>query len=135
MQSSELAKTEMNTDRLRVIARVLLAFEIGTVRIRLASTKKRLLEQAGNLPPEEVEAAFEEVYRNKRTYDDFGDPEGASYVDVFFRGRDGEWTLWLDTADREGLADAVEQLRGNPPLPTYSDLGGTLLNKVMVNHQ
>ena len=52
-------------------------------------------------------------------------------MDVFFKDRDGEWTLWLDTADREGLADAVENLRGNPPLPTYADLGGTLLNKVM----
>jgi len=79
--------------------------------------------------PEEVAEAFRNEYKHKRTYDDFGEPDGASYVDVFFRDRDGAWTLWLDTADREGLADAVERLRGNPPLPTYSDLGGTLLNK------
>ena len=43
---------------------------------------------------------------------------------------DGPVTLMLDTADREGLADAVEHYRGNGPLPTYADLGGTLLNKV-----
>ena len=81
--------------------------------------------------PEEVTEAFKNEYKHRRTYDDYDDPEGASYVDVFFKDRDGEWTMWLDTADREGLADAVENIRGNPPLPTYADLGGTLLNKVM----
>ena len=73
---------------------------------------------------DEVCNAFEADYRDKVAYD------GTSYVEMFFKSRDGGWTRWLDTADREGLADTVEHYRGNAPLPTYADLGGTLLNKV-----
>ena len=73
---------------------------------------------------DEVCNAFEGDYRDKVAYD------GTSYVEMFFRNNDGSWTEYLDTADREGLADAVEHYRGNRPLPTYADLGGTLLNKV-----
>ena len=73
---------------------------------------------------DEVRSAFEKDYRDKVAYD------GTSYVEMFFRGNDGSWTEYLDTSDREGLADSVEILRGNDPLPTYADLGGTLLNKV-----
>jgi len=72
----------------------------------------------------EVYNAFEGDYRDKVAYD------GTSYVEMFFRARDGSWTEYLDTADREGLADAVEHYRGNGPLPTYVDRGGNLLNKV-----
>jgi len=73
---------------------------------------------------DEVCNAFEGDYRDKVAYD------GTSYVDMFFIEKDGSWSEHLDTADREGLADSVEYYRGNPPLPTYGDLGGNLLNKV-----
>ena len=72
---------------------------------------------------DEVRSAFEKDYRDKVAYD------GTSYVEMFFRNNNGSWTEYLDTSDREGLADSVEILRGNDPLPTYADLGGTLLNK------
>ena len=72
---------------------------------------------------DEVRNAFEGDYRDKVAYD------GTSYVEMFFRARDGGWVEYLDTADREGLADSVEHYRGNPPLSTYNDLyGGGLLN-------
>lgn len=73
---------------------------------------------------EEVVDAFNKHYLNKEAYD------GTSYVDMFFRDKAGDYTKWLDTADREGLADCVEAARGNDPVPTYADLGGDLLNKV-----
>ena len=73
---------------------------------------------------DEVCNAFEGDYRDKVAHD------GTSYVEMFFRNNDGSWTEYLDTSDREGLADAVEHYRGNRPLPTYADLGGTLFNKV-----
>ena len=73
---------------------------------------------------DEVRNAFEKEYRHKLAYDD------TSYVEMFFKSDDGGWSRWLDTSDREGLADAVERFRGNDPLPTYADLGGNLLNKV-----
>ena len=73
---------------------------------------------------EEVLDAFNKNYLNKEAYD------GTSYVDMFFRDKAGGYTKWLDTADREGLADCVEAARGKDPLPTYADLGGNLLNKV-----
>ena len=72
----------------------------------------------------EVYNAFEGDYRDKVAHD------GTSYVEMFFRNNAGSWTEYLDTSDREGLADSIEHYRGNPPLPTYADLGGTLLNKV-----
>jgi|3_EtaG_2_1085321.scaffolds.fasta_scaffold181473_2 hypothetical protein len=72
---------------------------------------------------DEVCNAFEGDYRDKVAHD------GTSYVEMFFRDNNGSWTEYLDTADREGLADAVEHYRGNGPLPTYADLGGSLLNK------
>jgi len=72
---------------------------------------------------EEVMNAFNKNYLDKKTYDD------KSYVEVFFKSKDGGFSKWLDTADREGLADCVEVARGKGPLPTYADLGGTLLNK------
>jgi len=75
---------------------------------------------------DEVRAAFDAHFNDKVAYD------GTSYVAMFFKSRDGTWTEWLDTADREELADQVELLRGNSRLPTYGDLGGTLLNKVRV---
>ena len=74
---------------------------------------------------DEVSEAFNRDFKDKKAYD------GTSYTEMFFKSKQGGWTLWLDTADREGLADSVENLRGNPPLPTYGDLGGNLLNKLM----
>ena len=73
---------------------------------------------------EEVLDAFNKNYLNKEAYD------GTSYVDMFFRDKAGGYSKWLDTADREGLADCVEVARGKGPLPTYADLSGNLLNKV-----
>ncbi len=73
---------------------------------------------------EEVKEAFNVYFKDKLSYD------GSSYVEMFFKSRDGAWTKLLDTADREELADQVELLRGNKRLPTYGDLGGNLLNKV-----
>jgi|TARA_Y100000310_G_C20648584_1_gene798072 hypothetical protein len=75
---------------------------------------------------EETQKAFEGTYQDREAYD------GTSYVDMFFKRSDGSWTQWLDTSDREGLADEIERLRGNPPLPTYGDIGSNilLLNKV-----
>jgi len=73
---------------------------------------------------DEVRNAFEKEYRHKLAYD------GTSYVEMFFKSEGEDWSRWLDTSDREGLADAVEHFRGNDPLPTYADLGGNLLNKV-----
>ena len=72
---------------------------------------------------EEVVDAFNKNYLNKEAYD------GTSYVDMFFRNDDGSYSKWLDTADREGLADCVEMARGHGPLPTYKELGGSLYNK------
>ena len=74
---------------------------------------------------EEVKSVFDTYFKDKVAYD------GTSYIEMFFRSKDGTWTTWLDTADREELADKVEIARGNQRLPTYSDLGGNLLNKVM----
>ena len=73
---------------------------------------------------EEVVDAFNKHYLDKEAYD------GTSYVDMFFRDETGGYTKWLDTADREGLADCIEAARGKDLLPTYTDLGGNLLNKV-----
>lgn len=73
---------------------------------------------------EEVVDAFNKHYRDKESYD------GTSYVEMFFKSKKGGYHKWLDTADREGLADCVEMARGRGPLPTYADLGGNLLNKV-----
>ena len=78
-----------------------------------------------NATSDEVAEAFKRDYESRIAYDD------TSYVEMFFKEKDGSWSGWLDTADREGLADSVESLRGNNPLPTYADLGGCLLNKVM----
>jgi len=76
-----------------------------------------------NTTVDEVVNAFEKEYRHREAYD------GTSYVKMFFLDKDGGFTRWLDTADREGLADVVERYRGNAPLPTYADNGGALLNK------
>tara|TARA_Y100000310_G_scaffold343473_1_gene451283 strand:+ start:8238 stop:8543 length:306 start_codon:yes stop_codon:yes gene_type:complete len=73
---------------------------------------------------EEVVEAFNRDFKDREAYD------GTSYVEMFFKSSDGSWTMWLDTSDREQLADSVERLRGNPPLPTYADLEARLLNKV-----
>ena len=54
---------------------------------------------------EEVVDAFNKYYRDKEAYD------GTSYVDMFFRDNAGGYSKWLDTADREGLADCVEMSR------------------------
>ncbi len=54
----------------------------------------------------EVVNAFNKHYRDKEAYD------GTSYVDMFFRDEDGSYSKWLDTVDREGLADCVEMGRG-----------------------
>ena len=62
---------------------------------------------------EEVLGAFNKHYRDKEAYD------GTSYVDMFFRKKNGGYHKWLDTADREGHADCVEMDRGRGPLPTY----------------
>ena len=78
-----------------------------------------------NATIEEVLEAFNKNYLDKKTWDD------ESYVEVFFKSKDGGYSKWLDTVDREGLADCVEIARGKGPLPTYADLGGRLMNKVM----
>jgi hypothetical protein len=62
---------------------------------------------------EEVVDAFNKHYLNKEAFD------GTSYVEMFFKSKKGGYTKWLDTADREGLADCVEMARGRGPLPTY----------------
>ena len=55
---------------------------------------------------EEVVDAFNKNYLDKEAWD------GESYVDMFFRDEQGGYSKWLDTADREGLADCVEMARG-----------------------
>ena len=77
--------------------------------------------------PEDVEAAFHQFFDGKTFVDETDN--AVSYVNVFFKDPDGSWSESLDTMDREELADAVEVMRGNGPLPTYADLGGSLLNK------
>jgi hypothetical protein len=78
-----------------------------------------------NATVEEMRSAFNTYFKDKLAYD------GTSYVEMFFKSRDGGWTRHLDTADREEMADQVELMRGNPRIPTYADLGGNLLNKAM----
>ena len=81
---------------------------------------------------EEVTLAFLKL---KEYRDALDGPNDISYVETFFHGLgktpsgDPIWRTWLDTVDREMLADFVEKNRGNAPLPTYADLGGTLLNE------
>jgi|TARA_Y100000310_G_C20658254_1_gene803198 hypothetical protein len=77
----------------------------------------------------EVSRAFNEAFKDRTTFDDHGQ-DGASYIETFFKCKDGSWSDGLDTADREELANTIEYLRGNDPLPTYADLGGNLLNVV-----
>ena len=72
---------------------------------------------------DEVAAAFTATFPHRDGVD------GRNYIETFFKASDGSWSQWLDTVDREALADAVERLRGKPPLPTYADVGGVLLNK------
>jgi len=67
---------------------------------------------------------------NKKDFENRIAYDNSSYVDMFCKKDDGSWSTLLDTVDREGLADAVESLRGNDKLLTYADLGGNLLNKV-----
>ncbi len=55
---------------------------------------------------EEVVDAFNKHYLDAKAYD------GTSYVDMFFRDKAGGYSKWLDTADREGLADCIEAARG-----------------------
>ena len=50
---------------------------------------------------EEVVDAFNKNYRDKEAYD------GTSYVDMFFRDKQGGYSRYIDTADREGLADCT----------------------------
>ena len=64
---------------------------------------------------DEVKEVFDTYFKDKLSYDD------SSYVEMFFKSRDGTWTECLDTSDREDMADQVELLRGNSRLPTYSD--------------
>jgi hypothetical protein len=72
---------------------------------------------------DEVRYAFEKEYRDRLSYD------GTSYVDMFFKA-EGSWRYspHLDSADREELANAVVLHRGNTPLPTYADMGGSSFN-------
>ena len=72
---------------------------------------------------DEVRCAFEKEYRDRLSYD------GTSYVDMFFKA-EGSWRYspHLDSADREELANAVVLHRGNTPLPTYADMGGSSFN-------
>jgi hypothetical protein len=85
-----------------------------------------------NASKEEVSLAFLKLkeYRDARD-----EPNDIPYVETFFHGLGKTpsgnpiWRTWLDTVDREMLADFVELNRGNDALPTYADLGGTLLNK------
>jgi hypothetical protein len=74
---------------------------------------------------DEVKSAFDRHFKDKEAYD------GTSYVEMFFKSRNRGWTRHLDTADREEMADQVELMRGNSRIPTYADLGGNLINKVM----
>lgn len=63
----------------------------------------------------EVREAFSQYFKPKKTYN------GRSYVGVFFKATDGKWRTWLDTADREKMADAIAKARGHGGLPTYDD--------------
>lgn len=77
---------------------------------------------------EELVEVYNSHFKDRVAYD------GTSYAEMFLKDGSGDDTFsrWLDTADREAMADYVEEARGNPPLPTYADLGGNLLNKVRV---
>ena len=78
---------------------------------------------------DEVKKAFSMLKDYRESQDEPGD---EPYIETFFKDRNDEWRTGLDTVDREHLADLVEQIRGNKPLPTYADIGGNLLNKVSV---
>lgn len=79
--------------------------------------EKAIIEWAGdinhwyhlNATPEEVKQAL------KAAYPDAGDS-------TFFR-IDGKWREWLDTCEREGLADQVDRLRGIDPSLAYNQPG------------
>jgi hypothetical protein len=60
-----------------------------------------------NATDEEVIDSYFQFFSDKFAYDD------TSYVDKFFKDKAGNWLCWLDTADREGLADGVSELRAN----------------------
>jgi hypothetical protein len=107
----------------------------------MATFEKAVLEWADDInawyslsaSKEEVTKAFYSLKEHRDAQDEPGD---IPYVETFFHGLgrlpsgDPVWRTMLDTVDREMLADLVEQNRGNKPLPTYADTGGTLLNKV-----
>jgi hypothetical protein len=79
---------------------------------------------------EEAMAAWRKAFSERK----FEEEDGTlvPYEDVFFKDVSGHWFSGLDTADREALADAVQHVRGKEALPSYADLGGTLLNKIPV---
>lgn len=80
-----------------------------------------------NATAEELVDVYNNNFKDRVAYD------GTSYADMFLKNDDSSFSKWLDTSDREEMADCVELARGNSRLPTYADLGGSLLNKVMVN--
>lgn len=55
---------------------------------------------------EEVKFVFIKHFCARKTYN------GESYVDVFFKDRDGDWSQFLDTADREELDYLCRRLKG-----------------------
>jgi len=80
-----------------------------------------------NATSEELVEVYNRYFKDREAYD------GTSYASMFLKEADGSFSPYLDTADREEMADRVEELRGNPPLPTYGDLYNmNLANKVPV---
>ena len=54
---------------------------------------------------EEMQKAFSMLVEYREQFDEPGEP---TYVETFFKNKDGSWSTWLDTVDREMLADLVE---------------------------
>jgi len=79
---------------------------------------------------EEVMTAWRNAFSERKFEEDDGTL--VPYEDVFFKDAAGVWGDGLDTTDRETLADAIQRVRGQEPLPSYVDLGGFLLNKIPV---
>ncbi len=57
---------------------------------------------------EEMQKAFSMLVEYREQFDEPGEP---TYVETFFKNKDGSWSTWLDTVDREHLAALVEKSR------------------------
>jgi len=61
-----------------------------------------------NATDDEVGQAFTLLKEYRDAQDDPGD---IPYVETFFKDKDDTWSTWLDTVDREHLADLVDRIR------------------------